>query len=201
MALIEEYHLVADMYPIHAAPSAAEEIIEGMFVALESDGTAVTADGAVDWAIGVAGDSSENSTGHTQWTADMTIRGTADFTDPNNPDFVASHRATANRVSDFFDETLASGKITVYTGGGRFSTDQYVASEESDFDPSDKLYVGTGANVGLLTVTASTQKQVVGICVKAPSAYPSGVPGTDVEGSMSLGTYLSFQLVNFYWTA
>jgi len=45
------------------------------------------------------------------------------------------------------------------------------------------------------TKTPSTANQIVAYCTKAPGPEDSGVPGTDINGSMSLGTYLEFKMV------
>jgi len=37
---------------------------------------------------------------------------------------------------------------------------------------------------------------VFGVCVTVPGAYPSGVPGTDVSGSITLGNYIEFILIH-----
>ena len=193
MALIPQYHVVADMYPVD--PATNPDIVEGMWVMLDSDGFAVkAAGGAATYAIGIAGDSSEASTGHRPYSADLII-GAAVRTGSDPEDVAAQARSTDNRVSDYFNHTAASGKITVYAGGGKFSTDQYVTARAASINPGDPLYVSTGA---LLTDQASTNKQVVGICTITPSAYDSGVPGTEtLNGSMSLGSYVTFQMANF----
>lgn len=78
--------------------------------------------------------------------------------------------------------------MTVYRSGGRFLTDQY--------EPA-VAYVTGGLlysdNAGLVT-SAAGNAVVAAICAATPGAYPSGVPGTDVSGSMSLGTYIDILL-------
>lgn len=175
MALIEEYHVVADMYSVD--PDTNPNIIEGRVVALNADGEAVLCDTSLA-PIGVAGDSSETSSGYTPYAADLVL----------NPQ--GATRSTSNRVSDFFNETLASGKVTVYNGGGKFHTDQYNTSD--NYSPGDALY--SDANGRLTTVDTGSQVQV-GRCVVTPRDYPSGVPGTDIDGSITLGSYMTFVLV------
>jgi hypothetical protein len=57
---------------------------------------------------------------------------------------------------------------------------------------NDPLYVD---GTSVLTATPSASTQIVGYCVKAPGPYESGVPGTDVNGSLTLGNYMEFKLV------
>ena len=185
MALIEIYHVVADMYPVHD-----QTIREGMCVRLDAAGQVVPAiaTGAV---LGIAGDSTvvsaSNASKSTPYSAQLTIGANADGT-------VRSTQWTQNRVSDAFNETLASGKMTVYNSGGKFATDQYdtaVLTYTPASGVAGDLY-STAA--GLLTNTDGGGYQV-GRCVAAPTAYPSGVPGTDTtDGSLSLGTFITFVL-------
>jgi hypothetical protein len=55
-----------------------------------------------------------------------------------------------NRVSDMFDETKASGKMTVYHSGGEFATDQFAANVSSA-NPGDDLYAANGVLDTFLT--------------------------------------------------
>jgi len=173
MALIELQHVVADMYPVDQ-DHAIDEIIEGMVITLDANGNATRCD-LGDMPLGLAADS-VSDTGQTEYAGNVTINA------------AGATRTTENRVSNQGDETLASGKITVYTGGGKFATDQYdttvtwtvgqVCDAGNDGQLQDDL--GTGIDVGVV--------------VETPRAYPSGVPGTDVQGSTSLGTYLTIGL-------
>jgi hypothetical protein len=104
----------------------------------------------------------------------------------------AGNRWTENRVSDFFDETTASQKITVYNGGGKF----WISSDLLDADatiaggtyliPSAATTAGEWDDAG----SAGTE---TAIAVGGVQGYDSGVPGTDVTngpgGSISLGDY------------
>lgn len=177
MALIEIYHVVADMYAVD--PDWTTAINEGEWVALTTSGTSVyaqRADGSTDRVIGVAGDTMSNTTPGTPYAAQLVVNA------------AGATRWTQNRVSDFFNETLASGKITVYTGGGKFATDKFVGA--GAFAAGTELYVSTA---GLLTSVDAGNSQVVAVSVAAAAAYPSGVPGTDTtDGSLSLGDYLTF---------
>ena len=179
MALIVEYHVVADMYPIGGTAIQA-----GMLVALDSSGLAVPAPTSTNpdvKAVGIAGDSKLSSAAQTTAYSDTVVIG-ADG---------AATKWTSNRVSDFYDETVASQKITVYNGGGKFwiSTDL--------FDAPSSVVVGN--TLGISSGTAGyweeaatvTNDDICGIAVGIAQAYPSGVPGTDTtDGSISLGNYI-----------
>ncbi|MFA5599993.1 MAG: hypothetical protein WDA06_05290 [Phenylobacterium sp.] len=174
MGLIEIYRVTADMYA--ADPDFVTDTAEGLLVAQNAAGLIEAADGTVR-AIGVAGDTQSNSTAGTPLAANVVINS------------AGATRSTQNRVSDFFDETLASGLVTVYHSGGKFATDQYDTTVNYAF--GDALY-STAA--GLFTNDASANNQIVGTVTGTPDDYPSGVPGTDVAGSISLGVYLVFKL-------
>lgn len=103
----------------------------------------------------------------------------------------ATVRST-NRINDLYKETRGSGMMTVYSGVGTFRSSEYVVADS--LVPGDKLYAGTGANKGKMVKTTSTEGTVIGVVVEAPRAYPNGVPGTTVDGSMSLGTLVAFNL-------
>jgi hypothetical protein len=175
MALIEEYHVVADMYSVDSDTNP--NLIEGQVVTLNADGEAIQCDTS-SRPIGVAGDSSESSGGHTPYSADLII----------SPQ--GQSRSTSNRVTDFFEETAASGHMTVYNSGGKFWTDQFNASD--NYTPGDALFCD--ANAQFTTVDTGSQTQVA-VCVKAPEDYPSGVPGTQVNGHNSLGSFMNFIIV------
>jgi hypothetical protein len=174
MALIERFHVIADHYNV----AAGEEIIEGMIVTLNSSGEVVLATGASgEIALGIAGDTKSTSVSGLPTTNAASLgAGGVD-------------QSFINRVSDTFDETKASGRITVYHTGGSFATNQFAALSYSVNDP---LYV---ASTGKLTNVASTSNQIIGYVTKAQSPYDSGVPGIDVNGSMALvGNYIEFKL-------
>jgi len=181
MALIEIQHVVADMYAVDPDWTAAEAIIEGQWVALEAVAGVTYAkrcDGDADTAIGVAGDTMSNITSGTPYAASVVVNA------------AGGTRQTENRVSDFFNETLASGKITVYHSGGTFATNQFDA--DTVFVVGDNCYV---TSTGNLTNDISTTAQIVGLCVGPIAAFPSGVPGTDVTGSITLGNYVTFKML------
>jgi len=181
MALIEIYHVIASNYNVDPAHDAATNpILEGQFVGLNSGGFVTqTTTGNVITQLphGLAGDTIASDSGATPYAADIVI-GSGGAT-----------RSTSNRVSDFFNETQGSGKMTVYHGGGEFFTDQYATGQT--WTPGGDCYVDTS---GLLTMTDAGSGRVVGRVVEGPSEYPSGVPGTDVEGSITLGEFVRFVL-------
>lgn len=185
MALIEEYHVVADQYPVDATTNP--NIIEGDVVALNSAGNAVLA-AATGQAFGLAGDSSETSGGHTPYAADLVVGAHG----PGDP---AKTQSTSNRVSDFFDETKASGLITVYNGGGKFHSDQYETGGGSPITYTVGNLLYSSANGLITNDDNAAAAPLVGILSVAPREYPSGVPGTDTaDGSLSLGTFMTLTL-------
>lgn len=178
MALVEKYVVVAAV----KAVKAEEVIKEGMFVALDSSGRVVKQKTEVPY--GVAGD--------TKSTSASAMPGIAS--------------GWQNRASDYFDETKASAKMTVYHSGGEFATDQFAANVATgSVTPFTALY----AHNGLLCTTAeSNSSGIVAYMTQAPGAYPSGVPGVDTTtydyatyvGDQALGgdntnQYIEFKLV------
>lgn len=176
MALIVEYHVVADMYPIGG------NITAGMLVSFNAagDGTVVASPINTALAIGVAGDSALAAEGQTTAYSDTVVTGANG----------AHTRWTENRVSDFYDETMASDKITVYNGGGKF----WISSDL--FDAGNVIAAGEFLQVGAVTAGewdddgTNAVGDTVAIAVGAAQAYPSGVPGTDVRGSITLGDFV-----------
>jgi len=179
MALIEVLHVAADMHLVD--PDWATDILEGMWVSLTTVSGTVYAqrgDGSADWICGIAGDTQSNTTAATPYSAAVTINS------------AGATRQTENRVSDFFNETIASGKITVYHAGGTFWTDQVRAGVT--FAAGQQLYADAN---GRLTNADAGNGQVVADCTQGITAYPSGVPGTGTpDGSISLGNYVKIQL-------
>jgi len=102
-----------------------------------------------------------------------------------------------NRASDGFDETKASRQMTVYHSGGEFATDQYAANVELAAVGA-KLYAN---NSGVLAAAATgADTGVIAILTRAAGPYPSGVPGTDINGDMALrgdnlNHYIEFKLL------
>lgn len=180
MALIVRHHNIASQFAVDPDHNITTTPIQaGRLVRLDSNSHVQRATGTT--VIGVAGDSLENSTGGTAYAADLVINS------------AGALRSTQNRVSDGFNETLASGKMTVYHSGGEFYTDQYVTSPTAGWDtPGVSVY---SSAAGLLTTDNGGSDRVVGFLVKGPTAYPSGVPGTDTtDNSLSLGTFVHFML-------
>jgi hypothetical protein len=173
MALIPVQHVIADNFPVDPDWTFATDIIMGMAITLDADGYVDFVAAAGNMIVGLAGDTLSDGTAGTPYAADLTIGADG-----------AGTRSTQNRVADMYDETLASGKMTVYHGGGRFMTDQYTAG--NTFTVGAALYAATN---GEISTTAGTGN-IIGMVAAVPGAYPSGVPGTDVDGSISLGTYL-----------
>ena len=183
MALIPIQHVIADNFPVDPDWdfTGANGLIEaGTCVDLDGAGFIRLVATAGNRALGLAGDNLTNAGGGTPYAANLTIGAGGN-----------RQTSTQNRVSDFFDETVASSLLTVYHGGGRFATDQFAAGIA--FALGEELY-STAA--GLLTNAAAGNNVVVGSVVAAPSAYPSGVPGTDVSGSITLGDYLDMILIH-----
>ena len=179
MALIPIYHVVPSYYAMDPdQDTVTTPIIMGDFVTLNaSQYVAVAVD---DNAIGIAGDSAAADGGHTPYAADIIISGGG------------AVRSTSNRVSDFFDETRGSGKMTVYHSGGEFLTDRYAANPAGSWQPGHLCY---SSATGQLTPDAVDANSVpVGKIIHGPEDYPSGVPGVDIQGSMSLGQYARFKL-------
>jgi len=173
MALIPLQHVIADELGV----DSSAEILMGSFVKIDTDGELVQATGAgSENAIGIAGDTKSTSTSSLP-TTNGAIIGSSNV----STSFV-------NRVSDAFDETKASAMMTVYYAGGRFATDQYDSA--ASYTPGGALYVGAA---GKLQPTDAGSGQVVGRVVSV-GEFPSGVPGTDVNGDISLGEYLTFIL-------
>lgn len=188
MALIEVQHVIPTQFPVNPNHDAVNNpIIEGQFVALDADGYVVgtgvpgDADIVATNTIGVAGESLASDKGYTPYAADIVVSSTSGRT-----------RSTSNRVSDMFDETLGSGKMTVYISGGEFLTNVYAEAPTAPWTPGANAYC---TNDGLLT-TDDGSGRVVGVILSGPTAVESGVPGTDAgaRGSISLGDYVRFKL-------
>lgn len=173
MAIIVEYHVVADMYPIGDTAVKA-----GMLVKLGTDGAVIPATD-IAGVIGIAGDSKLTAEGQTTAYSDQVTIGA----------YGAGTRWTANRVSDFYDETAASNKITVYNGGGKFWTDQYQSGAGS-------AAIGTALTPHSDGTFTTGGTNTVAIKCGEAKLYPSGVPGTETtDGSMAIGNAQS----NNYW--
>ena len=177
MALIVEYHVIADMYPI----ASTTAISAGMLVALDTNGFATQAGSSSGASvIGIAGDSNLTSPGQTTAYSAQVVTGHQTF------GVAANKKWTSNRVSDFYNETLAAGKITVYNGGGKFriSDDLYTAA--SFLTPGTAMFSGSAGTYATGTVNGSTSC-VVAITAGIPATYSSGVPGVETtDGSIAI---------------
>lgn len=180
MALVELYHVVASFKPIDPATL---DIKEGMLVAFTADGVRRVTTGDAGKVFGVAGD--------TKSTSASAMPGI--------------YAGWQNRASDYFDETKASGKLTVYHSGGEFATDQYVAGSLAAANIGHYLiadeatgtlkYGGTNLHT-LLNANTPAIAQLTG----AAGVYPSGIPGVDINGDMALkgdntNQYITFKLL------
>ena len=175
MALIVEYHVVADMYPVGGTAISA-----GMLVSFNANTQIVPSPINTALAIGIAGDSALNAQGQTTANSAQVVIG-ADG---------AGTRWTENRVSDFYDETVASQKITVYNGGGKFWVSSDLLDAGTVLAAGEFMQVGAVAAGEWLDGGTNAIGDTVALCVGPVSAYDSGVPGTETtDGSMSLGNY------------
>jgi hypothetical protein len=151
-------------------PVGSTDIDEGQLVKLNASGEVVPYDGS-GVVIGVAGD--------TQSSSASAMPGVS--------------AGWQNRASDSYDETAASSQITVYMAGGQFATDQF----ESDVESADPGAYLTGSANGKLTASGATAANAVAVLTVAAGAYPSGVPGTDINGDIALSGDNSNQYVEF----
>lgn len=166
MALIERYHVVA----AERLVATGETIKEGQIVSLNSSGEVVLQSATNTWPYGLAGDTKSTSASAMPGVGSSVVSPSGDT------------QGFQNRVSDYFDETKASGKMTVYHSGGEFATDQF-ASNVSSAAVGTALY----GYVGLLDDNdGHSTSRVVGYVVKAAGTYPSGVPGVDLNGDQAL---------------
>jgi hypothetical protein len=197
MSLVVYHQTIADNFdvdPNYFTDSGSVGILAGTLVGLNTSpftpttGYAVPASGALNAAsapVGLAGDSIESTYKTTAYSAQVVISGSG------------ATAWTQNNVANYFNETLASGKITVYTVGGVFATDQYVGN--TLYVPGMALYAASGTNTGLFTTVDPGGGRRVGYVKAAPAQIPSGVPGSgsnSVNGSLALGTYLTV-ILNF----
>ena len=178
MAIIVEQHVVADHYPV-----GATSITAGMLVSFAA-GLIVPTTASADDAIGIAGDSALTTEGQTTaYSAAVTIGANG-----------AATRWTENRVSDFYDETKASQRVTVYTGGGKFWISTDLVDAAAAITAGDRMMSGTTAGFWA-SGAANTVGEMIGVAASALTAYPSGVPGTDTtDGSITLGNYIAMIL-------
>jgi len=167
MALIPKYHTAVAMFAVDPADvsslntGGAEStyaIYQGMAVGLNSSGYVKKASNSVT-PIGLAGDSLAVAGGHTAYNDSLVVS-------PGG-----TKKSTQNRVSDYFNETLGSGLMSVYIVGGEFYTDAVVSGVTFTVGSSVKA---SNASPGYFDISGSNS---VGICTSGLAQYPSGVPG------------------------
>ena len=179
MALIPVQHVVCPSYPVDPDWDFATQgtIQAGRVVSLDGAGNVMLANSAgAHLPLGLAADNLMNVGGGTSYAANLVLGAAGVGT-----------QFTQNRVSDYFNETVASGLMAVYHGGGSFLTDQFATVT---FVPGIPVYADATGQVTNVVVAAF----LIGICTTTTAAYPSGVPGTDIQGSISLGNYLGIAL-------
>jgi hypothetical protein len=162
MAIIPLYYVVAGSYDVD--PDTLD-IKEGMCIAFNgAAGVRRVTTGDDGKVLGLAGD--------TKSTSASSMPGVAD--------------GWQNRVSDGYNETKASGKLTVYHSGGEFVTDQFV---DTNMDAAHVGYfLKASESTGTLTIDgAAKTADSVAMLLTAAGEYPSGVPGTDVNNDAALG--------------
>jgi len=183
MALIVEYHVLADMYPM-----GSTEILAGMNVSLNGAGQVIPTPlaGNVETVLGIAGDSDRHTQGQTTAYSDQVLIGAGGGWAGGA---AGTTRWTENRVPDFYDETAAAGKMTIYHGGGKFWISCDLFDDEGTTVAVNDMLTRSGTVAGEWN-DGATGGQEVAIAVGTCQQYPSGVPGTDVQGSISLGDYV-----------
>jgi hypothetical protein len=200
MALKEVYTVIASNLPIDA-DTFGDTIPAGRIVSLNANGQVELPNALADIPFGITADAKAqafSATVNNPESANLVMGSWHTTTS-------GSTRWTQNRVADQYNETLASGLMTVYHGGGEFWTDQYATTTAAGgvptYAPGDILYFTnstTNANVaaGLVIHAAAASESTwhVGAVIGEPQALPSGVPGTEVEGSLSFGTFLHMVL-------
>ena len=171
MALIPKFQVVAS----EKAVATGQTIKMGQVVSLDSSANVVLQDSGTYTKIpfGLAGD--------TKSTSASSMPGI--------------YSGWQNRASDYYDETKASAKMTVYHSGGEFALDQF-ASNVAGATIGAALY---GVNGTLDTVDTNSSGIVVGRLTRSAGAYPSGVPGTETNGDQALrgdnsNTYIEIKL-------
>lgn len=236
MALIEVFHVVASDLPID--PSATPDIPQGSVLVLDSttgNVTVATRTALEDsyTPVGFAADS--RSSGITSYTPesgaalnthedtddDGSLEDNFDKTAWSQQGFLVTgaygtaSRSTQNRISDNFNEVLASGKMTVYHSGGELWTDQYQISDGGavqTYDNGTPLFM-SGSVAGKVTAKSpgvdtaahlfEYYKNRVGLCLRGNTDYPSGVPGTETDflhlneggNSMTYGQFIQVKVL------
>lgn len=191
MALIPKYHTAVAMYPVDPADVALINagssdltygVYAGMVVGLNSSGYVKKASNA-QLPLGLAGDSLAAAAGHTAFQDSILVSS------------AGSKKSSQNRVSDYFNETLGSGLLTVYIVGGEFYSDMFAAGSNFTVGGSVKA---SNANPGFIDASGSNG---IGIATSGITQYPSGVPGVDggssSDYSMALKSYNGTGFISF----
>lgn len=189
MALIPKYHSVVGQYPIDPSDISAvnsgtntNAIIQGMVVGLNTSGYVKKATGSGGSAppIGLSADTLHSARGYNAYSDSLIVNS------------AGARKYTQNRVSDYFNETLGSGLMTVYLVGGEFYTDQVSGAVAS----AGLALYAENAGTGLVTTTSSSNVQV-GRTTTGLINYPSGVPGVDGGSASDYSMPLATQFVGF----
>jgi len=196
MALKEVFHVIATELPLDS-DTFGDTIPSGRIVVLNAAGNVILPTVHAGVPMGIAGDTNAQAF-------------TNAIRNPESANVVmgawhtttsGTTRWTQNRVADNYNETAASSLITVYQAGGEFWNDQYATVQANGaaagYAPGDLLYFVTpDRNANALAgqvihnAAATESDWAVGAVIGEPQALPSGVPGTEVEGSLSFGTFL-----------
>jgi hypothetical protein len=200
MALVEMFHVVAAERPV----ASGQTIKEGQMVALNSSGEVILYAGSNAAVYGVAADTKHTSQSYMPGVG-SSVTGAYDGIGALGTADTVNFQ---NRASDYFDETKASGKMTVYHSGGEFATDQF-ATNVASAAPGTYLYANANGVLDTYDAAGLQWKGVTGstgvvppcgIVLKADGSYPSGVPGIDINGDQALSgensnTYIEYKLL------
>ena len=181
MALVEKFHVVAAERQV----ASGQTIKEGQVVSLNNAGEVVIQSITHLVPYGIAGD--------TKSTTASSMPGIGTAVIGGNSTSTAVTQGFQNRASDYFDETKASAKMTVYHNGGEFATDMF-SSNVVDLKPYTALYANSGY---LCSSSESTASGIVGYLTQTAGSYPSGVPGTAVNGDQALSGENTNQYIEF----
>lgn len=189
MALIPKYHTAVAMFPVDPADASAvnggtntNAIKAGMVVGLNTSGYVKKATGSAGTAppIGLAADTLHSAAGFNAYSESMLVSSSG------------TKKSSQNRVSDYFNETMGSGLMSVYIVGGEFYTDQILGSVSS----AGLAFYADNNGTGLMTSTSSSNVQV-GRTTTGLINYPSGVPGVDAGVAGDYSMPLATQFVGF----
>lgn len=199
MALIPLSHLGVTRLPIDPADIAAINaggsqttygIYQGMAVGVNQYGYVKKADNASGDAkmLGLAGDTLARTSSYTVYAESLIVGASS------------NKRFSQNRVSDFYNETLGSGLMTVYINGGHFLSD--MIDDSVTYTIGERLLPMDG-QTGLISNATSNGLgyRTVGVLVSGPTQYPSGVPGNNAFGSSDysepLDSYTALGFIGF----